>query len=192
MQYASFWRRFGAFWLDGIILTPVMVFQMWGTEQYRLFYLYFFFPGLIFFFWYNTYIVKKYGGTPGKLLLRIKIVKIEGADIGYKEAIIRYSIDFFFLVVTWIIIITVFYKITDSDYYTLEWQARSSFINSKIPSKYNIIFMLEILWIASEFVVMLTNTRRRAIHDFLAGTVVVHKAKQASGVQSPALSTHEK
>jgi uncharacterized RDD family membrane protein YckC len=31
------------------------------------------------------------------------------------------------------------------------------------------------VWIFSEFVVLLTNKKRRALHDFMAGTVVIRK-----------------
>ncbi|WP_255590049.1 hypothetical protein [Marinicella meishanensis] len=32
------------------------------------------------------------------------------------------------------------------------------------------------VWYWSELLVMLTNERRRALHDFIAGTVVIKKA----------------
>ncbi len=32
------------------------------------------------------------------------------------------------------------------------------------------------IWIYSEFIVLLTNKRKRAIHDYIAGTIIV-KAK---------------
>jgi uncharacterized RDD family membrane protein YckC len=33
------------------------------------------------------YLVKKYGGTPGKLIVGIKIIKLDGTDVTWKEAI---------------------------------------------------------------------------------------------------------
>ncbi|MNR36189.1 hypothetical protein D3C85_1540850 [compost metagenome] len=33
------------------------------------------------------------------------------------------------------------------------------------------------VWIWGEFITMLLNKRRRAVHDYMAGTVVVHKAR---------------
>ena len=35
--------------------------------------------------------------------------------------------------------------------------------------------MLLQIWIWSELIVMLTNRRRRALHDFIAGTVVIRR-----------------
>jgi len=37
------------------------------------------------------------------------------------------------------------------------------------------INMLIPIWIGSELLVMLTNKKRRALHDFIAGTVVIKK-----------------
>jgi len=44
-----------------------------------------------------------------------------------------------------------------------------------VPSWYRTLNILQNIWIWSEFVVLLTNAKRRAIHDYLAGTVVILK-----------------
>jgi uncharacterized RDD family membrane protein YckC len=33
------------------------------------------------------------------------------------------------------------------------------------------------LWIYSEFIVLLTNEKRRALHDFMAGTIVIENPR---------------
>jgi hypothetical protein len=43
------------------------------------------------------------------------------------------------------------------------------------------------VWLASEVVSVLFNKRRRALHDFVAGTVVVKEAHGSSGSGAPAL-----
>ena len=35
-----------------------------ASEKTRLFYLYWFIPGLVFAIWFNVNLVKRYGGTP--------------------------------------------------------------------------------------------------------------------------------
>jgi hypothetical protein len=42
MEYAGFWRRFGAIWIDFAIFLPVMVLAYFAGEQFRLFQLYWF------------------------------------------------------------------------------------------------------------------------------------------------------
>ena len=76
MEYAGFWRRFGAHWFDVVILIPLISIVMWGGEQSRLFQLYYLVPGLLFGLFFHVYLVKRYGGTPGKLLLKISNVRL--------------------------------------------------------------------------------------------------------------------
>jgi uncharacterized RDD family membrane protein YckC len=54
----------------------------------------------------------------------------------------------------------------------LDRSLRVAYMGS-ILSETRIISHLGNIWIWSEIIVILTNKRRRAIHDFIAGTVIV-------------------
>ncbi|MFH3639525.1 RDD family protein, partial [Acinetobacter baumannii] len=43
------------------------------------------------------------------------------------------------------------------------------------PAWYSIVNSASELWTWSEFIVLLFNKRKRAIHDFIAGTIVIKK-----------------
>lgn len=175
MKYAGFWKRFGSYWLDVIIMLPLTALFFWGNEQSRLFQIYYFIPGLFVGLWYHVYLVNKYGGTPGKLLLKIKISKLDGTDVGYKEAILRHSVLFILTIFSSLPLMMVVFGMTDAEYFSMDWQARAKTSMERAPSWYGIVTILANIWIWSEFVVLLTNKKRRAIHDFIAGTVVIHK-----------------
>jgi len=175
MQYAGFWKRVGAYWIDFVILSPLMYFSIWGSNQERLFRLYYLVPGLLFGIWYNAYLVKRYGGTPGKLLLKIKITKLDGTPAGYREAFLRYSVMLGLSVLISIAHLTVALNMNDELYYSMEWMNRSKYMMENMPIWYSPINILLNLWIWSEFIVMLTNKKRRAIHDYIANTVVIRK-----------------
>jgi len=175
MQYAGFWKRFGAYWIDVIVFLPIMALSLWGNEQSRLFQLYWLVPGLIIGLWFHVYLVKTYGGTPGKLLLKIKIAKVDGGDVGYKEAMLRYSVLFSISLVMSAALIPVALEMTDTEYFSMGWQERPLYMVERAPSWHNIANIAMNIWIWSEFIVMLTNKKRRALHDFIAGTVVVHE-----------------
>ena len=175
MEYAGFWKRFGAYWLDVIVLIPLIALSMWGNEQSRLFSIYYFLPGLIIGILFHVYLVKRYGGTPGKLILKIKIAKLDGSDVGYKEAMLRYSILFIFTITISLAPLIVTMGMTDSEYFAMDWKARAVYFSENGSGWNNIATILMNIWVWSEFIVMLTNKRRRAIHDFMAGTVVIHK-----------------
>ena len=57
------------------------------------------------------------------------------------------------------------------------WSSLFQLIRRNFPPSYQTAELVLGLWFWSEFATMLFNSRRRAIHDFLAGTVVVREAK---------------
>jgi uncharacterized RDD family membrane protein YckC len=176
MQYAGFWHRFGAFWLDTLIMLPIMGLTFWGHEQARLFQLYWLLPGLAFGVWFHLYLVAKYGGTPGKLLLNIKVVKLDGSNVGYKEASLRYSVLFTLSFLMSVLLIPPLFDMTDQQYFSMDFLTRSAYLVEQTSGLYEPINIVMQIWIWGEFLVMLTNKKRRALHDFMAGTVVIRKA----------------
>jgi uncharacterized RDD family membrane protein YckC len=173
LQYSGFWQRFGAYWLDIAALLPLTWLSLWLGEKSRLVSLYTFLPGLLIGLWFHVYLVKRYGGTPGKLLLRIRIARLDGSAVGYREALIRYSVLFILSTLLSIALLISMLSMSDIEYLSLGFQARSVKLVEMAPSWYQPINILLNVWVWSEFVVMLTNKRRRALHDFIAGTVVI-------------------
>lgn len=72
-------------------------------------------------------------------------------------------------------LITVALEMTDAEYFSMGWQERTLYMIKQTPSWYNVANLAMNIWIWSEFIIMLTNKKRRALHDFIAGTVVIHK-----------------
>ena len=188
MEYAGFWKRFGSYWLDMLIMAPIIAISFWGNEQSRLFHLYYLIPGLLFGLWFHVYLVKRYGGTPGKLLLKIKITKLDGTDVGYREAALRYSVLFVLSIFSAIPMILAAQGMSDAEYFSMGWQERSLALMERTPSWYNLVSIAMNVWIWSEFIVMLTNKKRRAIHDFIAGTVVISRPLPNNTLNSDAAS----
>jgi len=172
--YAGFWKRLGAYLVDLIILLPLVAVSAWGAEQSRMFFSYFCLPSMVLGLWFHAYLVKQYGGTPGKLLMKIRIRKLYGQAVGYQEALIRYSVLMLLTVVMSAASIVVTLSMSDELYFSLAIMERTQYINENKPGWYSITFILMNIWVWSEFIIMLTNKKRRAIHDYMAGTVVVH------------------
>ena len=59
---------------------------------------------------------------------------------------------------------------------------------SRVPNWYQSVNIIASIWIWSEFIIMLTNKKRRALHDFMAGTVVIRSRMPNIGVDSDAAS----
>ncbi len=176
LQYAGFWRRFAAFWLDFLVLLPLTALVFWGSEQYRLFSVYYMVPGIFVGLFYGVYLVRRFGGTPGKLIMRLRIRKVSGEAVGYREALLRYAPEFLLGLVMSLALIPPLLQMTDAEYHALSFMERSKRLVELAPGWFKPVQIVQQIWIWSEFIVMLTNRKRRALHDFIAGTVVVRKS----------------
>ncbi len=184
LRYAGFWPRLGAHFLDFIFLSPFIIFLLWGNSHYRLFPLYNLIPSALFGLFFSVYLVRHFGGTPGKLILGIRIRKLEGEPVGYREAFLRYCPEFLFSLILSIVLVFPLFQMTDAEYSSLTYSQKAKRVYELAPKCYTPINNLYAIWVWGEFVILLTNKRKRALHDFIAGTVVVHEAPldfQSSG-----------
>jgi len=176
LHYAGFWRRFGAIWLDFLFLLPLTLAVFWLSGQFRLFYAVYFIPSICIGIFYSIYLVKRFGGTPGKVVAGLRIVKVDGAPITYREALLRFLPEFVFNITMTVGLILATFAMTDAEYTSLAFLKRSQRLVALAPSWFHPAQIFQNIWIWSEFLVLLTNKRRRALHDFIAGTVVILRA----------------
>lgn len=174
MQFAGFWRRLGALFIDLIVMSPLIILMDWLQGQTRLAQIYLYIPYIIFGLWFHVYLVKRYGGSPGKILLNIKIIKTDGTAVDYKAALIRYACAGILGALLSAALASATLQITDTEYLSLGSHERVAHLISLTPHWYNGVSFAEKLWLWSEFIVMFTNKQRRALHDFMAGTAVIH------------------
>ena len=171
--YAGFWLRFGALVLDVIIMSPLIILYIFINGQSKNACYFTFVVMLLISIGYNVYLVKKIGGTPGKLATRIKIIRTDGKDIGWKEAFLRYSVDLAFVIFIGIITIKSNSLADDEMFKSLAWINRQEYLMSFSPIFFKIHSWINNIWIYGELIVLLTNKRKRALHDFIANTVIV-------------------
>ncbi len=175
IQYGGFWRRFAAFWLDFLVLLPLTAVVFWGSQCYRLFSLYYFVPGILFGLFYSVYLVRRFGGTPGKLIMGLRIRRVSEEPVRYREAFLRYAPEFLLGLLMSIALLPPLLQMTDAQYHALSFMDRSKRLVDLAPAWFKPIQIFQQIWIWSEFIVLLTNRKRRAIHDFIAGTIVVRE-----------------
>jgi uncharacterized RDD family membrane protein YckC len=96
---------------------------------------------------YQIILHAQYGQTVGKMICKVKVIDWKsGADISFKQALLRDSIPLVLLVLIFVV----------------------------DPFKVQLFFKsVYFLWFLAELATTLTNEKRRALHDFIAGTVVV-------------------
>lgn len=178
LQYAGFWRRFGAYWIDVVILLPLAGVAYLVAEQSRMIYLCWLVSGLVIGVWFHFYLVARYGGTPGKLLLRTRIAMLDGGTITAKAAALRYAVLFALSVLSSIAFTIAVWNMSDQEFFSLGYVERSQRLVVSAPAWYQVVAILTQVWIWGEFISMLSNRKRRAVHDFIAGTVVVKSTKR--------------
>jgi len=179
-RYAGFWPRLGSVLLDMLIVLPLIAVATWCAWHYRLFRVYYLIPGTLFGLFYSVYLVRRFGGTPGKLIVGIRIRKLDGEPVGYREALLRYSPDLVFGFLLSVAVIPPLFHITDAEYRSLSLRERAKHEADFAPSWHKPLRWTSTAWNCSELIVLLTNRKRRALHDFIAGTVVVHASPNQS------------
>jgi uncharacterized RDD family membrane protein YckC len=171
--YVGFWPRLAAHLIDLAILTPYALFSTWIAYRSKEGFLAGQAVGFIIAIVFEIYLVKRFGGSPGKLVMKIRIAKLDGSPVGYKEASVRYSVLFLISLVSSTALVISAWSIPDSEYAALTHKNRVQHIRELVPVWYQPVQIVGAIWVYGEFVVLLTNRKRRAIHDFMAGTVVM-------------------
>ncbi|GEM_PF-1052266 len=135
--------------------------------------------GFIFFRLYHILFVALWGQTPGKMIARIQVVQLDGSPVGWAHAIPRNSVE------TAIVMVVVYFEIQASlhvpaaDFAKAMAEQRDVMIKALMPNNIGYMTMASKLYVYSEYVVMFMNKRKRAIHDFIGGTVVIHDPRHA-------------
>jgi uncharacterized RDD family membrane protein YckC len=186
--YAGFWTRLGSILLDFLILLPIITVILYLNGLGKNIYFFTLIPNILLQIWYNIYLPKKYGGSPGKLAVGIRIIRLDGQPIGWKEAILRNAVSLALTILSSLVMTSCLLKADDAIFRSLGWMQRSRYLMSLSPDFFTLNTWVTNIWVYGELIVLLTNKRKRAIHDFIAGTVIV-KARYIDKIRDIMYST---
>jgi len=175
LKYAGFWRRLGALLIDFLLIVPMTVLYVWATSFSRTHALAGYLVVAILSCGYYVYCHARFGQTLGKWITGVRVTKLDGSAIGWRQALLRSSVDMIFGALGIVAFVMALKTIPDDQFYGLTWQARLKNIGAFKPAAFSWSDGAEAIWSWSEVVVMLFNAKRRALHDFIAGTVVIIK-----------------
>jgi len=173
--YAGFWLRLGAILFDNfVVLAPLTyLFHFLAADKLTSI-LFLVVTGLL--SWaYCVICLGLLSRTLGMKLVGIKVFKVDLGTVGWKEALLRYVVDLLLALAFMYVQFPAFIGTAPEffigkDYGHLIIALES--LNPIMKTSDSLILHLAYLWTFSEVIVLLMNRKKRAIHDFIAGTVV--------------------
>jgi uncharacterized RDD family membrane protein YckC len=173
-RYSTFWQRVGAYLIDFLILCPLLPLDYFFGGLSRMYHAYAFVPMELLGVFFYIFLAVRYGGTPGKLMLGLRIANLDGSRVGWKAAALRYAPFWILEVAISVMTIMATLALTDEAYAALGYFERSDAMDEQQPM-IMIVTWLMFAWMFACFVTMVVNDKRRTLHDFIAGTVVLRK-----------------
>ncbi|KQV54298.1 MULTISPECIES: RDD family protein [unclassified Duganella] len=173
----GFWLRVGAKIIDLLVMSPIIGLTYWLSSLSRSFYLWSVIPSVLFALFYSVYLVRRYGGTPGKLVLKLRVQMKDHSPVTFMAALIREAPMMLMGAASSFGLGLAALAMDDAAYHAYGFFERSTVLAASGPGWVSAISLLINVWTWVGVIVMLVNKRRRAVHDFLAGTVVVNVSK---------------
>ncbi len=163
IKYKTGLRRLGAAIIDSLVFISLFFADNFVREHidnkiglvlWLIFY-------MLLSFSYTVVMHYKYGQTIGKMVTKIKVLALDESNtLSLRQAFLR---DSFYILVQTAGYIYFAIQLIQTNISTTE-------LLENIDAFVGIAFLL---WVLLELVSMLTNDKRRAIHDFMAGSVVI-------------------
>ncbi len=180
MIYAGFVPRALAQLVDLLVLTPLMVLHL------AIFHGFSFSVAIASFLAlgvigqaYPLYFHARWGQTVGKMAAKIRVVRLDGRPLGPQRALARSSVDILIWVAFALSMIFSMTGWSTPDWHTMSWTEHGRFLPQHVPF-YRLWKGTSAAWTWSELAVLLLNSKRRSLHDFIAGTVVIRIPGQNS------------
>ena len=158
-KYETGLKRLGAAIVDGIVFIPVIFFDKLFSSDISVNIVWAIFTGFLLLF-YSVFLHYKYGQTIGKWVVGVKVLDIsEARGLTLKQSIMRDSFNIGSEALALIYLVVLI--------------KRNSELISAFEKYRNFANQPGAIWIVLELITMTFNNKRRAIHDFLAKSVVV-------------------
>ena len=160
-KYRTFWRRFWAGQVDGAVFIPLELLDGWFWRHSSplalrvLWYVFFSASGPV----YSILMHGLLGQTLGKRVLGVRVVDVSGRALTMAQAVRREAVNLPFAIGSFIV------------GFALVARGESPYAVGQ--KEYGPAVALMFGLFALELLTTLTNSKRRALHDFIAGSVVV-------------------
>jgi len=161
-RYDTFWPRLLAGIVDALILLPLFYLDSMIYEWFpvRAVIVPWFVCTSFAYLAYSIYLHGRYGMTLGKRLFRIAVVDLSERPLSMGQAVRRDSVP---------LVLTALGVVLELPYLLGWWSEAPGFLEYS----YYLLEYAGWSWFVAELITMLLNDKRRALHDFIARSVVV-------------------
>jgi len=176
-RIASPWMRLAAAFFDWIILFPIGILVVLLSSRSWKFAVVLFPLYQLLYVAYQAFFHSRYGATLGKMAFKMKVVNEDYSKIDFFTALKRISVEGVLQGALAILCLNLFlsmknnYNITNVVDFAKLFQI----------GPYQSVNVLETFWYYLSFMTCLFTPRRKALHDFIAGTVVILKGPEPKG-----------
>lgn len=175
-HYAGFWPRVLAYFVDAVVLSAVLAPLAFGKMFFHSWAPLSLVEGLVPAA-YHIYCHGRWGMTPGKRAAGIRVARPDGAPLGWSRAWLRSSVELAGGFLGGGIMAYAWSSVPAAEFGETGVLFRGTLAARHIPVWYWWAAAPIMVWTLSEPFVALANDRRRALHDFLAGTVVLKRTR---------------
>jgi uncharacterized RDD family membrane protein YckC len=183
--FSDFWHRLGALLIDTVLLAGVSFIvyaalrPFMPTVAMRLLFM------TAWLLVVQVYCVRRFGGSPGKLLLKMRIVTMSGEPLTSRHALVRALPDYVLSTVSVLITAWALSQVDSSGFDALPITKRAELLRAAtaaIPLWIRWpLTTCQYVWVIGELGVFIDSYEKRALHDLIAGTVVVYKIPRVVG-----------
>ncbi len=169
-------RRILAFCIDALIyLIPIILLENYLIEDTNTLYPLFYSISNIPFLIINVLLLSRYGATVGKMIVGIIVVKDNLEQINLTVSLRRNIVEVLYSLIWAITAYQIFQNLDLNTLKELGFLGKFKVIEKHESTFHKVITYLEMIWLSSELIVMLLNKNKKALHDYIGGTLVLHK-----------------
>jgi uncharacterized RDD family membrane protein YckC len=172
LRYAGLWARFVANMLDALVIMTFTIVCYGSVSSSKLLSVTLALPLMAAGLGYSVVLHAHGGQTLGKMLMRIRVVSTTGDTIAWREAWRRSSVEMLLGLMASASSLIAMTRLPDAGWGG-SWLQLAEQLRPLEPVWSSWATAAVQVWVWSQLVVLLLNRERRALHDFIAGTVVI-------------------
>lgn len=172
--YGNFGARIAAALLDGLVFIPLALVALFFDSLHLYYYYNAFLATELVIMAYCIYLPVRYGATPGKRVMGLTIVKLDGLTITYRESFLKFLPTLLIGILVFVIQCLTIALVDESVFDSLGWIEQTNYLKKISPIPMWVQMVVIYGYFLVTIIMVLTNPRKRSLSDQLAGTVVVY------------------